>query len=441
MSEEIFFEADTLGNAADFTVETGYASGTYPYGGKNLFPWDISELNPILSWPGNTRIYAQMRHDSQISAATRAVHSTIRKVDFRIDPAGADMEFVQALANDLGLPIIGSEQSNTPEAATVPFRRHLAEALEVTTYGHMPFEITVTVDGPIVRLAHLNVRHPQTITRIIADAQGNISEVWQAGVDVLPGARLCWYRVGGLGATPQGVSLLRSAYRAWTSRDKLERVLLVSAERNGLGMPIAEMNGEATKDEMEAAAQIAESVRAGEFAGVAIKNGTLRFRGVEGTTHDTLADIKYQNGQIAKSMLEMFLELGTASTGSHALGEVQIDLFRDSCQALANDLAEQFTDQVIRRLAEWTYGAGAKVPRLVAGQIGTDENLAPAMLSMFVQSGVVTADTGLEVHIRQQYGLPEMDSDTEHVIPNSGMSVKTLHAPPVEADQPGAPNF
>jgi hypothetical protein len=66
------------------------------------------------------------------------------------------------------------------------------------------------------------------------------------------------------------------------------------------------------------------------------------------------------------------------------------------------------------------------------------------MLAMLTQAGIVTHDTGLEVHIRQEYGLPTMDPDTVHVSPAAGVEpapIKVVHEPPVHEDEPGASNF
>jgi hypothetical protein len=428
-------------NPADFTDPSGYATGVYPVNGQSLTPWNIDELNPSLTWPGNVRIFSQMRTDSQIDAATRAIHLTIRKVPWRIDPAGADPKFVAALAADLGLPILGEEASVVAEATRVSFTQHLREALEATTYGHMPFEITVAIEDGMVRLARLDVRHPSTITRIITDAQGKILEVWQSGTGAIPGARMCWYRVGGIGAVPQGVSMLRSAYKPWSLKDRLERILVMTDERNGMGIPHFKLSEGATDEQVSNAEKAGRALRAGDTASVVTKGDSeFRLVGVEGKLPDILPHIEYQNKQIAKSTLAMFLELGASSEGSHALGEVQIDLFRDSCQAMANDLGDQFTQQVIRPLTVWSQGEDAKIPRLVPGLIGVDSNIPPAVLGLLVEAGVVTPDKGLETHVRQLFGMPAADDPDA---PRTGALVKPpTHMPPEpKADNPGASNF
>ena len=440
MTDPNDYVADEIGKPGGLATPIGYATATRPGIDQSYFPWDLSELNPILSWPGSVQIYSMMRIDSQVAATTRALHSTVLKIDWRIDPAGAPDELVNEFSTATGLPIMGTETSSTPNPTAVPFYTHLEEALEVTTYGHMPFEVVVDIRNGRAVLSDLQARHPRSLTRINTDSQGRISDIWQAANSVpIPGSRLLWYKTGGIGAVPQGVSMLRAAYRPYKSRDELERINMISAARNGMGIPVAEMNNEATQAEVQAAAELASAVRASDFAGIAMKNGTMRFRGVEGSTHNILDDIRYQNSQISKAMLEMFLDLGTASTGSHALGQVQIDLFRDHTQAFANSLAEQFTNQVFKRLAIWNYGPNVKVPRLVAGPVG--EELPPQMLAILAQAGLITPDRGTEVHLRQQYKLPEMDPGT---VPGSGLqgeSIKVVHAPPVHEDDPGAANF
>ncbi len=429
------------GNPEDYTTPVGYATGVFPVNGQSLTPWNIDELNPVLSWPGNVRIYAQMRTDSQLDAVTRAIHLTIQKVPWRIDPAGADEDLVKAIAADLGLPILGQESSVVSEATRVSFKQHIREALEATTYGHMPFEMTVTVEDGLVRIASLDVRHPSTITRIITDAQGRIIEIWQAGTGAIPGERLCWYRIGGIGAVPQGVSLLRSAYKPWTLKDRLERIMVTADERNGMGIPWFKLPEGATDEAVEKAEQAGRALRAGDTAAVTTKGeSTFELVGVKGTLPEILPHIEYQNKQMAKAALAMFLEMGVSSEGSHAIGEVQIDLFRDSCQTIANDMGDQFTEQYLRRLAIWSKGPNTKIPRLVPGVIGIDSNVPPAVLGLLVEAGVVTPDKGLETHVRQLFGMPAMDN------PDAARRGPLVNPPSHEpaapkTDSPGASNF
>ncbi len=425
----------------DMATPVGYSTGTLPVGNRSYFPWDLSERNPKFNWGGATLIYSQMRVDPQIDAVLRAAILTILKVDWRLDPAGADEVLTMAYADDLGIPVMGAETSETRAAATVSLRRHLEEALEALVYGFMPFEKVVRVEGDLVRLDGLYVRHPTSLTRVVTDGQGKLLEVYQAGAEMMTGDRMCWYRVGGLGAVPQGVSFLRSSYKPWFLKDRAERVTMIAVERNGVGVPHFHLHTNASEEDRKKALESGKRFRAGDEAAiVTVGDDTFEMRGVEGKLADTLAVMQYLDRQIAKAALEMFIELGSSSTGSHALGEVQIDLFRDSCQALANSFADQFTEQVLRPLTAWSRGPEAPYPRLVPGIIGEDNNLNPALMAIMTNAGLLTPDRGLEVHVRQTFGLPEMEDPEEHTGVPTGGPVP-LRPPPVQSDTPGAANF
>src|SRR5262252_2682583 len=81
-----------------------------------MAPWimwvDTEETVPQLRWPTSVRTYQQMRNDSQIAALYDATLLAILKMDWLIDPNGADDAMVKKLSTDYNIPILGDEADN-----------------------------------------------------------------------------------------------------------------------------------------------------------------------------------------------------------------------------------------------------------------------------------------------------------------------------------------
>jgi hypothetical protein len=69
---------------------------------------DIYEQIPDLTWPSSVQTYARMRHDPQLKAVLAAYTLPIRRATWAVDPAGCRDEVVQVVADDLGVPILGT---------------------------------------------------------------------------------------------------------------------------------------------------------------------------------------------------------------------------------------------------------------------------------------------------------------------------------------------
>lgn len=429
-----------IADARAFGEPQGYSSGLLPIGGKLLYPVNVDELNPVLTWPHNLAIYEQMRwSDPLIVAIWNLLRSSMLKLNWHVDPADCENEkFVQLMANSLGLPVMGAETGTSPTAATVPYKAHLGQALEVFTFGFLPFEMTVEKEGDMYRLVSLELRHPRTILRPTTDGHGKLLEVWQAGLpQPIPGSRMCWYVVGELGDQKVGVSLLRGIYKPWVLKDRLERVGVLAIERNGMGIPHSHLPEAASEERQQRALALMKALRAGNDAAlVTMGEDTVELLGVTGRLLDPLPLLEYLNYQEAVAFAMQFLMLGSTSTGARSLGEVQIDAADDTVQAYANMMADQFTEQVIKPLAEWSFGAGATYPRINPGMVGADGDIPIADLVNLINAGAITADGGLEKYLRERSNLPEMEDDSEHT--GQSNEKPPMRPFPQHADEPGS---
>jgi hypothetical protein len=84
--------------------------------------------------------------------------------------------------------------------------------------------------------------------------------------------------------------------------------------------------------------------------------------------------LSYWEGKQTQSVLASFMDLAQAASsggrGSNALSADQSEFFLASRQAVADELAQQITDGVIRPIVEFNYGPDVEVPNLHIGPLG-----------------------------------------------------------------------
>ena len=392
--------------------------------------WDPSygEETSELRWPMSIQVFARMRREeAQVASVLRAVKMPVRRTPRRINGAGCRPEVVRHVAEDLGLPIVG-EQDSAPRRTRdrFQFSEHLRLAGTHLDFGHAVFEQVYRPEGDLYRLRKLGWRPPSTITKFDEAADGGLVAIEQAGYGAkavrLDMARLVVY-CNEREESWIGQSLLRPAYKYWLLKDQLLRIQQQTIDRNGMGIPVSiapevpqfpgmtiESWRAATQEQIAAGLAIAKGLRSGESSGASLAHGaSLALKGVEGKLPDALPVIRYFDEQMARAVLAHFLNLGT-ETGSWALGTTFADFFTQSLQTVSDYLDETINAHVIEDLVDVNWGPDEPAPRLVSDRIGAA--LSAEALKALVDAGVITPDEPLENYTREAYGLPVKDSAT-----------------------------
>ncbi len=392
------------------------------HGGTSIVPWanfvDNTEQVPELRWPNSVMVYDRMRADAQIAAVLKAGTLPIRRYKWKIDPNGASPEVTEFVAQELNLPVEGEEPKPRPRnRGRFSHEEHLRHALLSMVFGHMFFEQVYRAgdEGNRLHIRKLAPRMPATISEIAVAKDGGLEYIRQFSsgqmndlqAPRIPVNRLVAYINDREGGNWIGRSVLRECYKHWLIKDRLLRVDAMKHERNGMGVPIIESQQGATPNQIRENSKLAQQYKSGEASGGALPFGTrLRLVGVEGSLPDTIESIRYQDEQIAKSMLEMFIQLGTTQTGSRALGESFTDFFALSQQSIAKAYADTTNEHVIEDLVDVNWGTDEPAPLLVF-DVEEDERLAVGDLVGLIDKGVITVDEDFEGFIRDKYHLPE----------------------------------
>lgn len=425
--------------------EIGYQADPGLVGWGALLAW-TTERNPDLQWPQSIEVFDRMRReDPQVKSVLRAVTLPILRTEWVIDGTGCRDEVTAHVADDLGLPVKG-------KAYTAPlrtkgrfsFKEFLRLAALELVYGHSFFEQVFTIDDRgLAHIGKLAWRPPRTISEIDVASDGGLVAIKQQALVngrpvVIPVDRLVAFVNEREGPNWFGESLLRAAYKMFILKDRVLRIQALTAERNGLGLPVYKAPplpseaadwsfDEAAKwldEQIEAGKKLATEARAGDAAGVGLPNGAdLSFVGVTGKLPDTDKPIRYYDEQIAGAVLANFLSLGgDNATGSYALGETFATFFTDSLNAVAQHLAEVIQQHVIEDLVDHNWGTAEPAPRIVPAAIGEQQPVTAEVIKQLVDARVIFPDAGLEAWFRARYGLPVKDPDTSTAQATQGVA-------------------
>lgn len=375
----------------------------------------LADRNYELHFPQSAKVYSQMlREDAQVRSVVSAVTLPIQRTTWRLDPNGASDEAVRLVAEDLRLPVLG-EDSADPVARSdgkVAWNEHLYWALRSMVYGSAFFEKVYEVRDGRDRLRKLAPRMPDTLAKInVADDGGldSIEQVPRPGDGkrpVIEQPHLLAYVHDPMDLDWTGTSMLRASYKHWRLKDELLRLEAIVLERNGMGVPFYK-SGSADPEEIKAGQEIVDSVRAGVDGGVSVPVAAhFDIVGVKGTLTSPRPAIEYHDAQIARAGLAHVLNLD-GNGGSYALAEVQLGVFIQSLQTIAERIATTANKHLIEEMVRFGTGVEAgPYPKIVFDPIGSKNDLSPEAISVLINSGAILPDRDLEEEIRRRGGLP-----------------------------------
>lgn len=340
------------------------------------------EREQVDAWRGRQRIETveEMLNDSQVTALRQAVRLPVHRYRIELDPMDADRVAVDKLAADLDVPVSGGREEMRPGRRAERFsaRQHLDRALDALDYGYAVFEHTGRLDEDgWWRLAGLPPVPQWTIPdtdswevdrhgRLLAVKQWGSMQPIRLEVD-----RVTVFTWQGRAGDFRGRPMLRSLYRSYLMRDRTMRVMGMSAERTGMGIPVGKVAPGAVAGAKAQMEGLLAELAAGNGTNLTLEtDGDIRHEvmlmGVTGQTPDLVAMLKYHDEAMARATLAMLLQLGQTGTGSRALGGTFDDLLADFHDTVVGWYCDGMQQQTVERW--WTRNPVADqdaVPRLV----------------------------------------------------------------------------
>ncbi|MCP4878314.1 MAG: hypothetical protein GY896_22910 [Gammaproteobacteria bacterium] len=221
------------------------------------------------------------------------------------------------------------------------------------------------------------LRAQTSISRWEFDENGDAIGMWQriestdvkpkasgssvVGAEVpIPMKKILLFRTTGQKNSPEGRTLLETAFKQWFIKNHLIEVEAVGAERDLVGYPIiyaaSDVNiwGEDSKEvaSFNRAMEIATGMRRDELMGAVFPDGwkveLIRSGGAQAVDLDKL--IKAKNQGIAISMMGDFVLIGHEGTGSYALRESADNFFLRALNGILDILASAMNRQEVPRL-------------------------------------------------------------------------------------------
>ena len=366
------------------------------------------------AWQGR---YQEMREQStKVNQVEAAFRKPIEQARWELDPNGAPDHIVKVISSDLRLPVKGMDGQVPRHAGRVSFDEHLSQALDSVFTGVAFFEQVFEPRGGRERLRKLALRPNQTIRRIHTAEDGGLVGITQRGLNgsddvFIPVDRLVVYAFQRTGASWEGRSVLRPAWKHYLEVHKLEALQSLVFQRNGMGHPVYTgsefTDPEFRQEELDAGEQLAQGIAAGEAEGSAVPaKADLSFKGVSGTLPDITAGIDYHNNQIAVACNATHLNL-TGQGGSYGLAETQLGEFVNNLQSTAGGFAKTFTQHVIEDMVSLTFPEyTGPTPMLVVPKIQMNNAVNLAVIGDLAAKGVLTKEPVFEGWVRSLLSIP-----------------------------------
>ena len=409
----------------------------YGSGGANsiFFEEFLHELRGIKG----VHAYTEMAdNDATVGAILFAIEMLMRQCEFHIEPGGETekdkeaAEFVESCMHDM-------ERT---------WADTLSEILSFLTYGWSYHEIVykrrigktsspVTnskYDDGLIGWRKLPIRSQDTLYgwEYKDNDSDELTGMTQAPPPsfkqlTIPIEKALHFRTRSRKDNPEGRSILRTAYRAYYFKKRLEEIEGYGMERDLAGFPVLyspkdmpiwdddpEMMGVLARAEA-----IVSSIRRDAREGLVLPGGYEDGTGWKlellssGSRRqfDTNAIIDRYDNRIATSVLADFVMMGQKSVGSFALADNKTQIFGLAIGTYLDSICEVFNNQGITRLIDINgdhFKGITDYPKMVHGDIEEPDLVQfTTYLKELVTIGIITPDEQLEAEARRIGHLPE----------------------------------
>lgn len=382
-------------------------------------------------------VFTEMsNNDETIGAILFTIEMLVRQASWNVEPGGSTAkdreaaEFVKSCMDDMQQTWIDT----------------ISEILSFLTYGWSFHEIVYKrrmgrtkdnrtsskYDDGLIGWMKLPIRSQETLYQWEYDDQDNLIGMTQIpppdfGLITIPMNKAMLFRTRSRKDNPEGRSILRTAYRSWYFKRRIQEIEGIGIERDLAGLPVIttpegmdiwdkddeDMN--AIRAGLEA---MVKNIRRDSTEGLVLPFGyTFELTSTGGSRQfDTNSIIARYDTKISQTVLADFIQLGHESVGSFALSSDKTNLFSMAICAFLDIICQTFNSQGIPALIDINgdhFAGVTDYPRLTHGDI---EDVDLATVATFIKDmtsiGVIIPDESLEDYVRQLGKLPKRTTDT-----------------------------
>lgn len=382
-------------------------------------------------------IFTEMsNNDETIGAILFAIEMLVRQASWNVEPGGSTAkdreaaEFVKSCMDDMQQTWIDT----------------ISEILSFLTYGWSFHEIVYKrrmgrtkdnrtsskYDDGLIGWMKLPIRSQETLYQWEYDDQDNLIGMTQMpppdfGLITIPMNKAMLFRTRSRKDNPEGRSILRTAYRSWYFKRRIQEIEGIGIERDLAGLPVIttpegmdiwdkddeDMN--AIRAGLEA---MVKNIRRDSTEGLVLPFGyTFELTSTGGSRQfDTNSIIARYDTKISQTVLADFIQLGHESVGSFALSSDKTNLFSMAICAFLDIICQTFNSQGIPALIDINgdhFAGVTDYPRLTHGDIeDVDLTTVATFIKDMTSIGVIIPDESLEDYVRQLGKLPKRTTDT-----------------------------
>lgn len=401
------------------------------------------EFLPALRGRKSIKVFQEMSlNDPIVGALLFSITQLLRQVDWRVEStdntpeATEAADFVEQCMDDM---------SHTWDDM-------IADILTCLTYGWSWHEIVYKkrvgpwerdpkkkskYDDGRIGWRKIAIRSQETMLRWIFDEDGGIKGLVQLAPPqyqstVIPIERSLLFRTNNAKGNPEGQSILRTAYRPWFFKKRLEEFEAIGVERDLAGMPVAKIPasymdaapGTRERRVFEAFKKMVSNVRRDEHEGLVLPNQFDRntkqplfefelLSAGGSRTFDTNALIQRYEQRILMTVLADFILVGHEGQGSYAMHVDKTGIFRSALNSIAKMIADTFNRHAIPRLFEVNGWKLDELPKIVPNNVDPPDltQLASFMSAMGGLGMEWFPDADLEKFLRETAHLPALPDE------------------------------